>query len=86
MNDFLEGPCIFCGYNSSGYWQEATHSENARGFYRKRARAKNQTSKGNRKACSGKQTLGCYEKGLLNVTYEKHLFLIWRDTLVNPCN
>ena len=24
--DPLNGPCVFCGYNSIGYWQTGTHS------------------------------------------------------------
>lgn len=24
----LEAPCIFCGYNSYGYYQKGTHGEN----------------------------------------------------------
>lgn len=33
LNDLLEGPCIFCGYNSFGYWQEATHSRKCPWFF-----------------------------------------------------
>lgn len=25
MNNLLDAPCVFCGYNGSEYWQSGTH-------------------------------------------------------------
>ena len=27
MNDILDAPCVFCGYNGRGYWQKGTHNK-----------------------------------------------------------
>jgi len=24
----LDSPCLWCGYNGAGYWQQGTHAEN----------------------------------------------------------
>lgn len=33
MDNLLEGPCVFCGYNSFGYWQEGTHDSQCPWFF-----------------------------------------------------
>lgn len=27
MKNMLDAPCLFCGYNGQGYWQNGTHHE-----------------------------------------------------------
>jgi uncharacterized protein CbrC (UPF0167 family) len=31
--DILDEPCVFCGYNGPGYWQEKTHKKECPWFY-----------------------------------------------------
>lgn len=26
MDNFLDSPCVCCGYNGQGYWQKKTHN------------------------------------------------------------